>query len=258
MGEPLEQGLVTKISSPIMLHRRPRKPARSFSMLLSCSLQDFLLCWRVDWGGTTGAEIIAFGSTTPGKILVSSVLSPCLYQHSTAEPCGLGWGDYFQPTRNDTVPGRNGPPDWKVGLQFFSAHGLVSLSPAGQPASQTRFLFWLVAFANKPLWPLGLARELGRILQLYQYHLQLQSHCIACSAVPSYQLDQLTLQVACVHHAISFTASTWPSAHALLSIYNSTTPSVPNYKPFQESWRVKSSQSLTKIIERNIKIYDIK
>ena len=36
------------------------------------------------------------------------------------------------------------------------------------------------------------------------------------------------------------------------------TPSVPNYKSLQESWKVKLSQSLTKIIERNIKIYDIK
>ena len=36
-----------------------------------------------------------------------------------------------------------------------------------------------------------------------------------------------------------------------------STPSVPNYKPFQESWRVKSFQSLTKIIEKNIKIYNI-
>ena len=35
------------------------------------------------------------------------------------------------------------------------------------------------------------------------------------------------------------------------------TPSVPNYKSFQKSWRVKPFQSLTKIIERNIKIYDI-
>ena len=39
---------------------------------------------------------------------------------------------------------------------------------------------------------------------------------------------------------------------------NQYTPSVPNYKSFQESWRVKPSQSLTKIIERNIKIYNIK
>jgi len=36
------------------------------------------------------------------------------------------------------------------------------------------------------------------------------------------------------------------------------TPSVPNYKSFQESWSVKSSQNLTKIIERNTKIYDTK
>ena len=36
------------------------------------------------------------------------------------------------------------------------------------------------------------------------------------------------------------------------------TPSVPNYKTFQESWRVKAISSLTKIIEKNIKIYDIK
>ena len=35
-------------------------------------------------------------------------------------------------------------------------------------------------------------------------------------------------------------------------------PSVPNYKTSQESWRVKVISSLTKIIERNIKIYDIK
>ena len=38
----------------------------------------------------------------------------------------------------------------------------------------------------------------------------------------------------------------------------STTPSVPNYKSFQEFWRVKPFQNLTKIIEKNIKIYDIK
>ena len=38
----------------------------------------------------------------------------------------------------------------------------------------------------------------------------------------------------------------------------SPTPSIPNYKSFQKCWRVKLSQSLTKIIERNTKIYDIK
>ena len=37
-----------------------------------------------------------------------------------------------------------------------------------------------------------------------------------------------------------------------------STPSVSNYKSFQEFWRVKPYQSLTKIIERNTKIYDIK
>ena len=42
---------------------------------------------------------------------------------------------------------------------------------------------------------------------------------------------------------------------ALNNIY--TTP-VLNYKTSQESWRVKAISSLTKIIERNIKIYDIK
>ena len=36
------------------------------------------------------------------------------------------------------------------------------------------------------------------------------------------------------------------------------TPSVSNYKTFQEFWRVKAISNLTKIIERNIKIYDIK
>ena len=38
----------------------------------------------------------------------------------------------------------------------------------------------------------------------------------------------------------------------------SNTPSVSNFKTFQQSWRVKAISSLTKIIERNIKIYDIK
>ena len=36
------------------------------------------------------------------------------------------------------------------------------------------------------------------------------------------------------------------------------TPSVPNYRTSQEFWRVKIISSLIKIIERNIKIYDIK
>ena len=36
------------------------------------------------------------------------------------------------------------------------------------------------------------------------------------------------------------------------------TPAVPNYKTSQEFWRVKAISNLTKIIERNIKIYDIK
>jgi len=37
-----------------------------------------------------------------------------------------------------------------------------------------------------------------------------------------------------------------------------STPSVPNYKSFQESWKVKAFSSLTKNIKRNIKIYVIK
>ena len=45
---------------------------------------------------------------------------------------------------------------------------------------------------------------------------------------------------------------------AMKSMCQCYTPSVPNYKSFQKFWRVKPSQSLTKIIERNIKIYDIK
>jgi len=36
------------------------------------------------------------------------------------------------------------------------------------------------------------------------------------------------------------------------------THSVSNYKTSQESWRIKAISSLTKIIETNIKIYDIK
>ena len=42
------------------------------------------------------------------------------------------------------------------------------------------------------------------------------------------------------------------------NLAKNTTPSIPNYKSFQESWRVKQSQSLTKIIERSINICDIK
>ena len=55
------------------------------------------------------------------------------------------------------------------------------------------------------------------------------------------------------------------STHATFAKRNSETrwnlfgtPSIPNYKTSQESWRVKAISSLTKIIERNIKIYDIK
>ena len=44
----------------------------------------------------------------------------------------------------------------------------------------------------------------------------------------------------------------------ICSVWKTCAPSVPNYKSFQESCRVKPSQSLTKIIERNINIYDIK
>jgi len=43
-----------------------------------------------------------------------------------------------------------------------------------------------------------------------------------------------------------------------ISFFMEYTPSVPNYKSFQESWRVKAFSSLTKNIERNIKIYVIK
>ena len=42
------------------------------------------------------------------------------------------------------------------------------------------------------------------------------------------------------------------------ALFIESTPSVPNYKSFQESWRVKPSQGLIKIIERNTKNYDIK
>jgi len=35
------------------------------------------------------------------------------------------------------------------------------------------------------------------------------------------------------------------------------TPSIPNYKSFQKSWRIKTSQSLIKIWEKNTIIYDI-
>jgi len=52
---------------------------------------------------------------------------------------------------------------------------------------------------------------------------------------------------------------TWPnSMHILVDLVLINTPSVPNYKSLQESWRVKPFQSLTKIIDRNTKIYDIK
>ena len=47
------------------------------------------------------------------------------------------------------------------------------------------------------------------------------------------------------------------SINLFLSTLQST-PSVPNYKSFQEFWRVKAFSSLTKNIEKNIKIYVIK
>ena len=58
-------------------------------------------------------------------------------------------------------------------------------------------------------------------------------------------------------HTVGST-SIYACMHSSKTDKNSTTPSVSNYKSFQKSWRVKSSQSLTKIIERNTKIYDIK
>ena len=36
------------------------------------------------------------------------------------------------------------------------------------------------------------------------------------------------------------------------------TPPIPNYKPFQEFWRVKTFSRLTKIIEKNTKICNVK
>ena len=36
------------------------------------------------------------------------------------------------------------------------------------------------------------------------------------------------------------------------------TPSIPNCKSFQESWRVKAFSHLTKIIEKNTKICNVK
>ena len=54
--------------------------------------------------------------------------------------------------------------------------------------------------------------------------------------------------------AVRFHEITVDNANKLLH----TTPSVPNYKSFQESWRANLSQSLTKIIDRNMKIYEIK
>ena len=67
-----------------------------------------------------------------------------------------------------------------------------------------------------------------------------------------------TLLVACQQPACH--GVIYPNSSQLLisSPVFGSTPSVPNYKSFQEFWRVKQSQSLTKIIKRNIKIYDIK
>jgi len=42
------------------------------------------------------------------------------------------------------------------------------------------------------------------------------------------------------------------------TIFKKTTPSILNYKSFQESYKVKAFSSLTKNIETNIKIYVIK
>ena len=43
----------------------------------------------------------------------------------------------------------------------------------------------------------------------------------------------------------------------MIKIYNGT-PAVPNYKTSQESQRVEAISNLTKIIDKNIKIYNIK
>ena len=45
---------------------------------------------------------------------------------------------------------------------------------------------------------------------------------------------------------------------SLVLLPHITTPSIPNYKTSRESLKVKAISSLIKIIERNIKIYDIK
>jgi len=40
------------------------------------------------------------------------------------------------------------------------------------------------------------------------------------------------------------------------NLAKNTTPSIPNYKSFQEFWRVKPFESLTKFIQLDNDIYD--
>ena len=44
----------------------------------------------------------------------------------------------------------------------------------------------------------------------------------------------------------------------IVHVHLQSTPSIPNCKSFQKSWRVKVFSRLTKIIERNTKICNVK
>ena len=56
----------------------------------------------------------------------------------------------------------------------------------------------------------------------------------------------------------AFAASALLFLHAALCRVLNFTRSIPNYKSFQEPWRVKAFLSLIKIIEKNTKICNVK
>ena len=80
--------------------------------------------------------------------------------------------------------------------------------------------------------------------------------CVRKNMLRPFWLAQTSQRLNPTTRAIPYFSSS-PSRPCRAAAFSST-PSVPNYKSFQEFWRVKSFQNLTKIIERNTKIYDIK
>ena len=127
----------------------------------------------------------------------------------------------------------------------------------GGPLPGDRLL--TVGFEELPICCDELLKACGLVeVVVDEVHLEALDHhaCIrGADATSSDDPNSLTLEQVANEPDCSNLFSNLGWSAALLVFY---TPSVSNYKSFQEFWRVKLSQNLTKIIERNIKIYDIK